>query len=73
MKYYFKEHKIIKLTEGIIYYNNSPLLELQNGKYDIPYLIQLLDQCKYISKTLPTDINIIGLQKIDNKYELIIL
>ena len=55
----FDTTEVISLMSGIVYYKSNPILELEDGTYDIWYILELLDQCKYISKTVPTDITCI--------------
>ena len=68
----FNENPIINLTYGIVYFNNTRIFELPTGTYDVEYILALLHQCKFISRTIPIDVNYVGLKKINtDRYELI--
>ena len=69
---FFDNEKEIDLKSGIVYHANKKLLELRDGTYDVWYILELLDQCKYISKTLPVDTQCLGFKRVKDGYELII-
>jgi len=59
----FEEDKIYHLGPGIIYCKSQPLIELDNGTYDNFYILSLLDQYKYISKTIPCQYQMYWVEK----------
>jgi len=67
------DNPIIHLSGGTVYYENTKILKLQDGTYDSWYMMQLFDQCKHISKTLPVNVVCVGLKKIGDDYDLVVI
>ena len=69
---YFFPERVINIEYGILYYKNNRVLELEEGTYDMSYILDLLYQCKKISRTILSTNKIVGMKKIStNRYDLV--